>query len=183
MREKSYFTWLCSLVGTENEGKTYYTMLGELYKNNFSVLKTVPRDENRAKEGIHLRSEYENDTENICEKTGPCSILEMIIGISKRMNEQLMAYDTENDNTDYYFWEIIRNLRLLQFDDVKFADQNYDCEVMIAEICNKICNRTYDEDGFGGMFPLFNKAKEDQRKLEIWFQMQEYINLKYAIGE
>ena len=183
MHETSYFRWLCHDIGMEYKGKYYGLMLGELYKNDFRVLKSVPRDENRAKEGIRLRSDYEDETGNSCEKEGPCSILEMIIGISKRMNDLLMTYDTEYDNTKYYFWEIIRNLRLLQFDDSEFADQNYTCEVMIADICSKICNRTYDKDGFGGMFPLFGHAKVDQRKVEIWFQMHEYINWKYAIKE
>ena len=40
--------------------------------------------------------------------------------------------------------------------------------------------REYSDNGHGGLFPLKN-PKKDQRKVEIWYQMTEYINENYPI--
>ena len=44
----------------------------------------------------------------------------------------------------------------------------------IDEILNKFIDRTYRASGYGGLFPL-RHSKEDQRKVEIWYQMAAYL--------
>jgi hypothetical protein len=43
----------------------------------------------------------------------------------------------------------------------------------VEEILYALIWRTYDPDGVGGFFPLA-WPKEDQTKIEIWYQMNAY---------
>jgi hypothetical protein len=44
----------------------------------------------------------------------------------------------------------------------------------IDDILDSVIWRTYSPDGRGGFFPL-NQPQEDQRKIEIWYQMNKYV--------
>lgn len=189
MKENSYFDWLLGVVEHEKCEKSYFLMLKELSKTVFWIKKGISRDANRAVDGIKLRDEYfielrEAGYSDYCDPnlaSCGCSILEMIIGISKRMNDQLMTEEGE-DKTAQYFWEIIENLGLDEFDDEEFAESSTGSTMKIRKICENLCERRYKSDGTcGGMFPMPGNTKGNQKKMEIWFQMQEYINWKYAI--
>lgn len=191
MKENSYFSWLLEVIEHEKCEKSYFLMLKELSKTIFWIKKGISRDANRAVDGIKLRDEYfvelrEAGYSDYCDPSLAscgCSILEMIIGISKRMNDELMMGDGE-DKTAQYFWEIIKNLGLEELDDEKFAENNAAVTFKIGLICGKLCNRSYKSDGTdGGMFPMPGNTKINQKKTEIWYQMQEYINWKYSIEE
>lgn len=190
MTKDSYFSWLLDIIEHEKQEKTYILMLGELYDADFEVLSTVPRDQNRAFDGLRLRESFLDSVDPFFEKgfyifkdKKICSILEMIIGISKRMNDELMT-EVGDDKTAQYFWEICQNLGLLYYDDDKFVEDFYWSQVDVGEICKKLCLRKYKPDGTnGGMFPMLGNTRINQKKTEIWFQMQEYINWKYGIEE
>ena len=108
-------------------------------------------------------------------------MLEMIIGISKRMSEQLMDEDGE-DKTAQYFWEIMENLGLTCMDDDNFGWETGLAQKKIAKTCEILCKRQYNPDGTGGgMFPMPGLLGINQKKMEIWYQMQDYINWKYRI--
>lgn len=191
MTKDSYFSWLLDIIEHEQQEKSYLLMLGELYDTDFEVLSTVPRDQNRAFDGLRLRDLFLDSVGYSIETSfyifsdkKTCSILEMIIGISKRMNDELMT-EIGDDKTAQYFWEICQNLGLLYYDDDKFVDNFYwNCGYDVGEICKKLCLRKYKPDGTnGGMFPMPGNTRINQKKTEIWFQMQEYINWKYGIEE
>lgn len=186
MIETSYFQWLCEIVHADSMEKSYYILCNELF--GFPFWYKNPRDANRASDGIQLRQDYATEIETLYDKKitdefflneSECTVFEMIIALAKRMNDELMTEDTEEDKTYKYFWEIIDNLGLAQFSDDK-ADGS-----MSYRICKSLedfNNRKYKKDGTGGMFPL-KCPKKDQRKAEIWYQMQAYINEKYKIVE
>jgi hypothetical protein len=64
---------------------------------------------------------------------------------------------------------MIKNLGLDQFDD----QIPYDWED-VDEALSALIYRTYDRDGTGGLFPLTH-PEEDQRKVEIWYQLNAYL--------
>ena len=182
----SYFQWLCDSVNCNREHESYYILLGYLHSVRFIIKKA--NDINRAHDGRKLLYEYledcnyqSNESEkNIACIDDSCSILELFIGISKRMAFELAEDDLGDDDFVKYFWEIIDNLNLYDFDDSKFAT---DCTAntnKIKKIVERFNNRTYSKNGEGGIFPLI-KTKNNQRKIELWYQMQEYINEKYAL--
>ena len=45
---------------------------------------------------------------------------------------------------------------------------------LINEAFQMINERSYAFDGYGGLFPL-RKPHQDQRNIEIWYQMQAYL--------
>lgn len=189
MTKTTYFQWLCDLVHCEKHGKSYYKLLKIMWETLFIVKNKY--DINRANDGSELKSDYiwdlyaQNESENITihiDLISNCSILEMIIGISKRM-----AFELANNSDDelyfyHYFWEILDNLGLSWFDDDKMKLNPTQNEYRIEEILKNLNERRYKRNGVGGMFPLKWPSK-NQKRVEIWYQMQEYINEKYRIED
>jgi hypothetical protein len=73
----------------------------------------------------------------------------------------------------------MRNAGLDAFDDGNF-DTMDDSEVM--KILDRIIERTYQRNGVGGLFPL-KRDKKDQRKVELWYQMNAYLIENYYKNE
>lgn len=179
MTKTTYFQWLCDLVHCEKKEKSYYKLLKIMFDTEFLVKNK--NDINRMVDGCELKTDYFCEC-NIKEEDkfpGSCSILEMIIGISKRMMFEL-ARDGDDDESYFYhyFWEILDNLHLTWYDDKKMEWNPGQNTVRIEEILRILNERKYQKNGEGGMFPLRNPSK-NQKRVEIWYQMQEYINEKY----
>lgn len=190
-----YVYYLYRIV--QNGGENHRKLCIELFKNRFFITRSAPkRDVDREKDGLELRKEwsyeihkldniirdeYPGDDLDYGMYTIPCTMLEMIIGVSKRMSEQLMDEDGE-DKTAQYFWEIIGNLGLDCWDDDNFGWETGLAPKNIGKTCEILCKRQYNPDGTGGgMFPMPGILGINQKKMEIWYQMQEYINLMYGI--
>lgn len=163
LSKDEYFIWLLNKIGAE---KSYMSLCGQLYKIKFTWF--VPNDDNRIQDGFDLRDEYLDEFDAELETDmlfSDCSVLELIIGVCNRI-----SYES-NLSVDDAFWELITNLKL-----EKYAD-NYYNENAYRQINKKIktfIDRTYSSNGEGGLFPLkFNN--EDQRKVEIWYQMSAYL--------
>ena len=175
-----YVYYLYRIV--QNGGENHRKLCVELFKNRFFITRSAPkRDVDREKDGLELRKEWSNDSLDDEFHIIPCTMLEMIIGISKRMSEQLMDEDGE-DKTAQYFWEIMENLGLTCMDDDNFGWETGLAPKNIGKTCEILCKRQYNPDGTGGgMFPMPGLLGINQKKMEIWYQMQEYINWKYGI--
>lgn len=192
MIETSYFQWLCEMVHADSMEKSYYILCGELFKYPFRVKAKM--DINRNNDGLELAKDFFSENEEAYNeyylyynpntdllKRECCSMLELFISIAKHMNDELMTEDS-SDKTHKYFWEIIKNLELDEFDDERFGEETSVSTVQIRDILVNLNERRYKKDGSGGMFPL-KCPEKDQRKIEIWYQMQAYINEKYKIME
>jgi hypothetical protein len=46
---------------------------------------------------------------------------------------------------------------------------------LVMFTCQRVINRTYGPDGSGGLFPLHKPHILDQRRVELWYQMQYYL--------
>jgi hypothetical protein len=132
-------------------------------------------DSNRYDDGTDLRFRfcYENDLDSslISEylDNRPCSVLEMLIALSVRIEEHIM-YDQEiGDRTGQWFWGMIKNLGLGSMDDVHF-DRRY-----AENVIWRFLNRGYDRNGKGGLFTIDN-CKNDLRDVEIWYQACWYLD-------
>lgn len=179
---EDYFQWLCGLVGISTPGHSYWSLGRELHKKVFYW--TVPNDDNRAEDGKKLREEFFEETSSKYHSPDnymdcldePCSVFEMLIGLSDRIQDILFDPSNE-DGTTEYFWVLIRNLGLEVFTDEDFSDRMGPYGVNL--ILEKLLERDYDWKGNGGLFPL-RHAQKDQRKVEIWYQMSSYINENYT---
>lgn len=168
--DELYFDWLYDQVRlseADDPSRNYSRLLHILFTKEFRWM--VPNDDNRLEDGTDLRVEFLRDSgippraEDGRWMDLGCSALELLIGLSRRF-----AFMTGRTAADC-FWELIENSELDQFsDEVSYNDLEVD------HILNRIMWRTYDRDGYGGLFPL-ERPRRDQRKVELWAQLNAYI--------
>ena len=159
--DNAYYEWLLNKIDY-NDG--YDTELETLFHVTFTW--NVANDDNRAKDGIILRSVFMSEEDwstEPCENYD-CSVLEMMIALAMRIENDIM-WDGETDKTSKWFWIMFRNLGL---DETMSSAEVYD-------ILDRFLLRKYAYDGTGGLFPLGKNATEDQRNVEIWYQAQSYL--------
>jgi hypothetical protein len=165
--ENLYFNWLCAKITDVTitaPSRTHWELFRILHRTEFVWL--LSGDDNRAEDGKELRREFliaaEIPDDPAWRLDIGCSMLEMFIAFSRRA-----AFMTDMQS-HIWFWEFMENLGLRKFTDDKVDPEK------IAEILEYVIWRTYDEDGNGGLFPI-NNYREDQRNVELWYQLCEYL--------
>lgn len=181
MRERineEYFEWLYELVykyrrhsGPDNG---FRILLSYLHNTEFRYL--IPRDRDRAEEGVYLRYRFASacthdglyQTITDCLR-GPCSVLEMMVALALHCEENIMDDPSMGDRTGQWFWEMIVNLGLGSMTDNRF-DEEY-----VEEVIDRFLDREYEPDGRGGLFRI-RGCDVDLTTVEIWHQLNWYIN-------
>lgn len=169
----NYFTFLCEIVGRVSD---YDMLLRRLHRHEFYSL--IPNDDNRALDGTKLREIFLDEGGHkapSCLPNGPCTVLELMIGIAYRMENELADGENAKSAADC-FWELVENLDLDWVNDDNYFDPGVVDEIDATIL--KFLDRKYDTNGKGGLFPLID-AKRDQRDVEIWYQMCEYLLYNY----
>lgn len=169
---QTYFNWLCGLVeiGGGRSDHNHRKLAEILHTKRFFWF--VPNDDNREEDGRDLRKTFLERRPDIYDLNlkEDCTVLEMLIALSIRM--EWILSDGSRDQMPKRFWEMIDNLELSNFlSDDCVIEENID---EIEDIINLFLERKYTETGSGGLFPL-KRPKHDQRKIEIWYQMAEYL--------
>lgn len=165
--DEDYFVWLYSRVASlnqRNKSKTHWDLLKHLYSKEF--VWWVPNDDNRVEDGRNLRFEFLEDYGLTADDSWlelPCSMLEMLIGLSRRVSFEA------GGKANAWFWHMLHNVELPQYTDARPGKPD-----QINEILDQIIWRTYRPDGVGGLFPL-REPVDDQRKVELWYQLSAYI--------
>lgn len=133
----------------------------------------LPKDQNRGMDGMQLRVEFLQQHGPLGSATnrGPCTMLEFFIALARRMSF-LMNGNVSGHHTEYYFWLMMGNLRLTGLTDDRWEYSNGD--FFVEDAVYRLQNRLYDANGAGGIFPL-KHPKEDQRNVEIWYQMHAWL--------
>ena len=167
--DDQYFTWLYSQVASlrqKNPNRTYWDLLRQMYRTEFFWF--VENDDNRVEDGRDLRYEFfeENGLHDVDKEWVGlgCSFLEMLLGLSHRL-----AFEVGEGNPKTWFWHLVDNLGLSGYSD----SETYS-EETVNDILQTVMLRTYKPSGEGGLFPLHN-PHEDQREIEIWYQLSAYV--------
>lgn len=166
--EELYFKWLYSQVASvrlKNPAQTYWSLLKQLHKKEFDWF--VPNDDNRQEDGRDLRYEFADKTNTPLDQAWldlGCSFLEMLIGLSRRL-----TFESEGTAREW-FWQLMINLDLDLYNDAHIHRR----EKEIDNTMERVIRRTYHPDGHGGLFPL-QTPSEDQRYVELWYQLSEYL--------
>lgn len=161
-----YFRWLVSFVRSEYQGKSYWNMLYQLFHTPY--IFELEMDANRANDGLDLRRRFEDETGFAMDFNWPCSVLEMTVALALRIETDIMYIPNKGDRTYIWFWTMIENLDLL-----RMSDDCYD-EVVVRAIIFNFLNRMYEPDGKGGLF--YVPGHNDMKDMEIWYQMNMYLN-------
>lgn len=170
--ENEYFEWMVDLVcaGRFADEISYRKLLSFLHNTEFTYI--IPRDENRASDGIDLRYHYvcyqnRRDLERYLD--GPCSVLEMMIALAIRCETSIMDDPSKGDRTGQWFWGMIASLGLNGMYDGRF-DRAY-----VQEVISRFLNREYEPNGRGGLFTI-RGGNYDLRNVEIWYQLCWYLD-------
>lgn len=100
------------------------------------------------------------------------SLLEVMVAIADRLGQI-----TGDEDTAFWFWEMVSNLILDGIDDTEFWSDPESYEAEILDRADDVININYDRDGLGGLFLLREGvAPQDMRDTELWYQMQYYAN-------
>ena len=164
----NYFNWMYALV-CKNKRMSYRKILAYLHEREFTY--TIEFDGNRAEDGIDLRYRFSyelgrHDGPRVAAylDDGPCTVLEMMIALAVRCEENIMEDPTMGNRTGKWFWSMMANLGLSGMCDERFDERRAE------RIVDIFLNREYGEDGKGGLFTVRN-TNRDLRDVEIWCQM------------
>lgn len=167
-----YFEWMCELICSNRyaEAVSYRKLLAYLHSIEFTY--SIPRDKNRVEDGLDLRYRfaYEINIKHAEDYIhGPCSVLEMMVALAIRCEENIMDDPSYGNRTGQWFWGMIVNLGLGFMTDSRFDEQ------FVDDVIFRFLNREYEPDGKGGLFTVRN-CKYDLRTVEIWYQMCWYLD-------
>lgn len=171
-----YFDILYDIVAADREDVTdlsYRMLLGVLDGVEFRDTRGI--DSNRIHDAQELRADliaeheldhtYVRPFENV-------SLFEVMVAIADRLGEI-----TGDEDTAFWFWEMVSNLTLDGIDDTEFWSYPESYEAEILDRADDVINVNYDRDGLGGLFLLREGvAPQDMRDTELWYQMQYYAN-------
>lgn len=171
-----YFDALYDLVAANREEVTdlsYRMLLSVLDGVEFRDTRGI--DGNRIQDAQELRADLiaDEDLDHTAVRPFPnVSMLEVMIAIADRLGQI-----TGDEDTAFWFWEMISNLVLDGIDDDEFWSDPEGYEAEILERADDVIDIKYDRDGLGGLFLLREGvAPQDMRDTELWYQMQYYAN-------
>ena len=169
----SYFDWLCGIVDAKRH--RYLQLCRILFETEFTY--TISMDGNRYADGINLRYRFAREADIphpiIASEldNNPCSILEVMVALALRFEEDIMTNDDYGDRTYIWFDDMITSLGLAEM-----TDSNIDPE-FVDDILSRFLNHDYASNGKGGLFTV-NDSQYDLRYVEIWYQAMWYLNSK-----
>ena len=171
-----YFQWICQ-IAMNGEAENHQRLLRFLFNKDYRYIH--PRDENRESDGIDLRYRFgyvsdaplyqiTNELDN-----RPCSVLEMMVALALRCEENIMRDFEIGDRTFEWFKDMLYSLNLY-YDDQHFNESRADV------VIDLFLDRHYAPDGNGGLFHL-RHPYEDLRQVETWCQAMWWIDEKLHI--
>lgn len=167
-----YLQWLLWRCGLERE-RRYDRLFESLHGMDF--IYCLDRDENREVDGLDLRDQYEipsiyreYDKDFYNKK---CSVMEMLVALAIRVDDDIVG-DPGEEHPEEFFMEMIKNLGLGAHKDNRFRKADVEC------IIYRWMRRKFRSNGEESPFPVRDDPR-DQRDLEIWDQVNSYINENY----
>lgn len=172
--QNEYFDWMYEKVCGEsfNKSITYHRLFSALHQRRFYY--SIAMDANREADGESLRYRFgqEMDIDPVAIANSidlvPCSVLEMMVALAIRCEENIMDDDSYGDRTGQWFWLMIINLGLSNETDNDFDSTR------VNRILDRFLDREYKPNGAGGLFVVENPPV-DMREIEIWYQMHLYL--------
>lgn len=169
---EQYFNWLCDVVNVSTV--SYDKLLRLLHRTKFRWINI--RDKNRAEDGTDLRFRFRKSIDGLSRNEvlnwhdkEPCSVLEMMIALAIRAEEQIMDDPQVGNRTTQWFWGMISSLGL-----TGMSDNMFDL-IEVKDIIERFLNREYSPDGKGGLFTI-RDCEYDLRDVEIWTQLCWYLD-------
>lgn len=166
---EAYLEWLEPQLRDEEGPKSYSDLLIIMWQTEYFMdsSNTVENDNNRLADGIELRGEFSREfgvPRSDMLALGPPSFLEVLIGLSKRLEF------AAGGSAPGWAWHLVSNLELHRMSDPLSEPKKR----RVHEILDACIRRNYQPDGTGGFFPLAF-PDEDQTRIEIWYQLHAFL--------
>lgn len=158
-----YFVWLMEKIPGVNRQEAKRMFEKEFYA-------VIPNDGNRITDGYNLRQQYmfEKNEQLPSAEEEPVTFLEVMIVLAEKMSYLMEdKLDPEVNDAGRWFTEMLDHLGKPR-DRMKWDEYRWD------DAMETVMNRMYSSSGAGGLFPRINPEK-DQRKVELWYQMNGYL--------
>lgn len=189
--EIRYFEWLIESIDPEHMiGDFYRPVYEKLYSTDFRWFKKYDDDENRAKDGVNLRSDFKDTSRKIRDDfraefemidadggdvmqehwyyAKPASCMEVLISIARRIEYDYLAIPGE-ENVPKWFWTFVDNMGI-GASESRISDERY-----VDGRIQKWLSRKYEKNGEGGIF-VTKSSHFDMPKLILRQQMNIVIN-------
>lgn len=153
---------------------SYSELCAYLYSRPFFFI--LPRDEDREDDGLSLRlriMDYVTYGKRgmALAYSEPCNVLEMMLALAQRAEDDII-FTANKDHVGELLYDMISSMGIAWLTD------DYYSEVAAQSAVDNMLNRRYEPNGHGGLFTV-KKTSKDMRDMEIWYQMQAYLNEKY----
>lgn len=152
---------------------SYDQLMDYLYDQPFCALMAL--DENRKDDGIELRYQFghengynRDDIYEYLDCGKPCSVLEVMVGLAQRCENQITLDMDEGARPERWFYPMIQSLGLSHMTNGRLDTEEAD-EIMV-----RFLSRRYSYFGEGSLFTV-NNPKYDMRKADLWYQAMWYI--------
>lgn len=180
----AYYDWLLEKIELyDNNGMSlldiYSWALKRLFRTEFTCkdlvgYETGSYDADRCSDGLYLRELFSEEFEvsdDFWEGLifSECSILELMIALSARMESGYLFDPEMGDRTPQWFWNMFESLGLMHFDNDSYDESEVDL------ILKRFVKRQYSASGEGSLF-TFSGRDINARKSDIWRQMTHWIN-------
>lgn len=167
--KNKYLSYLKSIVCDDRHPSEGYSRLFEtLFDTTFYAV--LEMDENRMADAIELRVNYErNNGYSAPMMTGPPSVLEVMVALADRCEQNIMGNFDYGDRTPVWFWYMVESMGLN-----RHTDDYYD-EFFVRGILESMMNRAYSKDGYGSLFYI-PTCNIDLTNVEIWYQMNFWLD-------
>lgn len=167
-----YIHWLENELACERgyRDRTYLELTHAMFHTEFKWANHPPfvsMDDNRLADGMELRKEFAEQhaaPRDAMMALGPCSFVEVLIGLSRRL--AFVAGGSQHK----WAWQLLVNLGLDRMWDHLSRPKTR----QTLDILQTVITRSYGPDGVGGFFPLAFPDR-DQRKVELWYQLNAYV--------
>ncbi len=167
-----YLEWMIDVVCGDSvcSSYPYHSLFTILHSTQFRYVDYIPLDSNRESDAYELRTRFEDefgyDDDSIAQ---PCSVLEVMVALSIRIEEDIMGNSVYGDRAPQWFWSMIASLGLADQ-----TDKNLDVG-KCNYILQRFLNREYEPNGEGGLFTLTHPDC-DLTTIEIWWQANRFCN-------
>lgn len=170
--KRKYLSYLKGLVCDQTRtGLEYSKVFEALFDIEFYAIgKLTELDGNRMGDAIELRVNYERDNGYLRPvMLGPPTVLEVMVALAVRCEDCIMGNYDYGNRTGVWFWYMIESMGLIPYTDDCFNKDN------VYAIIFRMLDRKYSEDGRGGLFYIPD-CRHDLRHVEIWYQMNWWLN-------
>ena len=140
---------------------SYRHVLKRLHFTSFKVLN--PYDVHRIDDAVSLWKQVTGFND---ESIPFASILEVMVALAFRIENDIMSDPRVGDQTYIWFWMMFRSLGMDAYDDLHYEAR------AVRNILSRFNNREYSRNGSGSLFTVYGHPEQDMRTVEIWYQMQ-----------